>query len=153
MNTQAYKADTAWNRGIPCIFIKILIQLYLLRSFLYSLTYCIKEVIEGKIFWRLNENCWPMRQLRPETGESLAIFSKHWSNCICFVYFSIFDSLYQIGYQRQYFWTLNLKVLAYEAATAWNRRIPCNFSKHLSNYICLYIFYIFDLLYQRGYWR
>ena len=45
---QAYKADTAWNRGIPCIFFKILIQLYLLRSFLYSLTYCIKEVIEIK---------------------------------------------------------------------------------------------------------
>ena len=36
-------------------FFKTLIQLYLLRSFLYSLTYCIKEVIKGKIFWRLNE--------------------------------------------------------------------------------------------------
>ena len=123
---QAYKADTAWKRGIPCIFFKVLIQLYLLCSFLYYLTYCIKEVINGKIFWRLNEKtvglwgsyglkqgnamqffqnthpilfvlfislfltycikegikgnmfghyiykCWPMRQLRPETGESLA---------------------------------------------------------------------------------
>ena len=29
-----------------------------------------------------------------------------------------FDLLYQRGYQRQYFWTLHLKVLAYEAATA-----------------------------------
>ena len=72
---QAYKADTAWNRGIPCIFFKILIQLYLLRSFLYSFTYFIKEVINGKILWRLN-----------------------------------------------------LKVLAYEAATAWNRGIPFKIS-------------------------
>ena len=35
-------------------FFKTLIQLYLLRSFFYSLTYCIKEVIKSKIFWRLN---------------------------------------------------------------------------------------------------
>ena len=55
MNVHAYNADTAWNRGIPCIFFKILIQLYLLCSFLYSLTYCIKEVINGKIFWRFNK--------------------------------------------------------------------------------------------------
>ena len=34
-------------------FFKTLIQLYLLRSFLYSLTYGIKEVNNGKIFWRL----------------------------------------------------------------------------------------------------
>ena len=32
-----------------------LIQLYVWHSFLYSLTYCIKEFIKGKIFWRLNE--------------------------------------------------------------------------------------------------
>ena len=55
MNMQAYKADIAWTRGIPCIQFKIQIQLYLLRSCLYSLTYCIKEVIYGKIFRRLNE--------------------------------------------------------------------------------------------------
>ena len=55
MNMLACEADTAWNRGIPCIFFKTLIQLYLLRSFIYSLTYCIKEVIKGKIFWRLNK--------------------------------------------------------------------------------------------------
>ena len=36
------------------IFFKTLIQLYVLRSFLYSLTYFIKEVISGKIFWRSN---------------------------------------------------------------------------------------------------
>ena len=58
--------------------LKTLIQLYLLHPFLYSLTYCIKEVIKGKIFWGLNEKkCRPMRQLWPETGEPLATFSKH----------------------------------------------------------------------------
>ena len=51
----AYETDTARNRGIPCIFFKTLIQLNLLCSFPYSLTYCIKEAINGKIFWRLNE--------------------------------------------------------------------------------------------------
>ena len=74
MNMLAYEADKAWNRGIPCIFFKKLIQLYLLHSFLYSLTYCIKEVIKDKkmeIKWK---KWWPMRQLRPETGESLTIF-------------------------------------------------------------------------------
>ena len=40
---------------IPCIFFKILIQLYLLPSFIYYLTHFIKEVIKGKIFWRLNK--------------------------------------------------------------------------------------------------
>ena len=71
MNMQAYKADTAWNRGIPCIFFKILIQLYLLGSFLYSLTYCIKEVIYGKIFWRLSEKCvglWGIYGLKQGNG-------------------------------------------------------------------------------------
>ena len=126
MNIQAYKADKAWNRRIPCIFFKTLIQLYLLCSFLYYLTYCIKKVIKSKIFWRLNEKSvglWGSYGLKQ--GNPLQFFSKHWSNCICLVYFFIFDLLYQIGYQRQCFWTLPLKVLAYEAGTAWNRGIPC----------------------------
>ena len=59
-----------------------------------------------------------MRQIRPETGESLAIFQD--TDPIVFVTFIslFFDLLYQRGYQRQYFWTLHLKVLSYEAATA-----------------------------------
>ena len=59
-----------------------------------------------------------MRQLWPETGESLAIFQN--TNPIIFVTFIslFFDLLYQREYQRQYFWTSHLKVLAYEAATA-----------------------------------
>ena len=51
----AHQAETAWNRGINCIFSKTLIQLYLLHLFLYPLTYYNKEVIKGNIFWRLNE--------------------------------------------------------------------------------------------------
>ena len=38
------------------------------------------------------------------------------------------------------FWRLNKKVPAYEAATSWNRGIPCNFFKTL---IQLYLFYLF----------
>ena len=59
-----------------------------------------------------------MRQLRPETGESFAIFQNTDTIVFVFFFFSIFDLLYQRGYQSQYFWTLNLKVLAYEVATA-----------------------------------
>ena len=121
---QAYKADAAWNRGIPCIFFNILIQLYLLCPFLYSLTYCIKEVINGKIFWRLNLKVLAYEAATAWNRGIPCNFSEHWSNCTCFVYFSIFDLLYQRGYQRQYFWTSYLKVLAYEAATDWNRGIP-----------------------------
>ena len=96
------------------------------------MTYCIKEVINGKIFWRLNDKSvglWGSYGLKQ--GNPLQFSSKHLSNCICFVYFSILDLLYQRGYQRQYFWTLHLKVLAYEAATAWNRGIPCKILKLL----------------------
>ena len=132
---QAYKADKAWNRGIPCIFIKILIQLYLLHLSLHYLTCYIKEVINGKIF-RIFKN-----GLAYEAGKTWnrgipCNFSKHWSNGICFIYFSIFELLYQRGYQRQNFLTLILKVLAYKKATVWNRWIPC---KILSFIIKLYL--------------
>ena len=42
----AYDADTARNRGIHCIFFQNTIQLYLLRSLIYILTYCINVGIE-----------------------------------------------------------------------------------------------------------
>ena len=137
MNILAYEADTAWNRGIPCIFYKTLIQLYLLRSFLYSLTYCIKEVIKGKIFWRSNEKIAGLRgSYGLEQGNPLQFFQN--TDPIVFVLFIslFFDLLYQRGYQRQYFWRWIEKVLAYEAATAWNRGIPC---KILTFLIKLYL--------------
>ena len=64
------------------------------------------------------------------------MFSKHWYNCICFVYFSILTYCIKEGIKGNIFWTLNLKVLAYEAATAWNRGIPC---KTLNFLIKLYL--------------
>ena len=109
----------------------------------HMLTYCIKEVIKGKIFWRLNKKStgiWGSYGLKQ--GNPLQFFSKHWSNCICFLYFFIFELLYQREYQRQYFWTLNLKVLAYEAATAWNRGISCKILTFIirSYFFCLLIY-------------
>ena len=65
MNMLAYEADTAWSRGITCIFFKTLIQLYLLRLFLYSLTYCIKEGIKDnqlEIKWK-NAGLWDSNDL------------------------------------------------------------------------------------------
>ena len=59
-----------------------------------------------------------MRQLRSETGESLAIFFNTLIQLYFFIFFSIFDLLYQREYQRKYFWTLHLKLLDYEADTA-----------------------------------
>ena len=100
MNMQAYKADTTWNRWFPFIFFTTQIQLYLLRSFLYSLTSCIKEVIKGKIFWRMNLKVLDNEAATAWNREIPSHFSKHWYNCICFVYFSIFDLLYQRGYQK-----------------------------------------------------
>ena len=49
------------------------------------------------------KKCWPMRQLRPETGESLAIFQN--TNPIVFVTLIslFFDLLYQRGHQRKIF--------------------------------------------------
>ena len=63
------------------------------------------------------KKCRSMRQLRPETGESLANF-QNTDPIVFFWIFLFFDLLYQRGYQRQYVWILNLKVLAYEADTA-----------------------------------
>ena len=74
MNMCASEVDTAWNRGIPCIFFKTLIQLYLLRSFLYSLTYCIKEGIEDnnlEIKWK-SVGLWGKYGLKQ--GNSLQFF-------------------------------------------------------------------------------
>ena len=119
------------------VFFKTLIQLYFLCLFIYSLTHCIKEVIKGNIFWILNEKSAGLWGSYGLTHGNPLFFSKHSSNCICFVYLSIFDLLYQRGYQRQYFWKLNFKVLAYEAAMAWNRVIPCKILKSL---IQLYLF-------------
>ena len=133
----AYEAATAWNRGIPCNFFKTLIQLYLFCLFLFFWLTVPKRVSKA-IFLDItfkSVGLWGSYSLKQ--GNPLHFYSKHWSNYIRFVYFSIFDLLYQRGYQRQYLWTINLKVLSHEAATAWNRGIPCKILKFL---IKLYLF-------------
>ena len=89
------------------------------------------------IIWRLNEKMLAYEAATAWNRVISCNFSKHWSNCICFIYSSIFDLLYQRWYQRQYFRTLSLKVLAHEAATAWNRGIPCKFFKITNQIIYL----------------
>ena len=67
--------------------LKSLIPIYLLRPFVYSLTYRIKEGIEDnnlEIKWKM---CRPMRQLRNETGESLAIFQNTYKEFFLFTNF------------------------------------------------------------------
>ena len=58
-----------------------------------------------------------MRQIWPEPGESLAIF--HNTDPIVFVFFISLFLTYCIKERiKGNIWTLNIKVLAYEAATA-----------------------------------
>ena len=56
--------------------------------------------------------------LKKLQGNPLYLFQN--TNPIIFVMFIplFFDLLYQRGFQWQYFWSLHLKVLAYEADTA-----------------------------------
>ena len=119
-----YEADTAWNREIPCKILKFLIKLYLV---LLNISKRLTEVRYFEIKWI----CWPIRQIQPDKEEHLVFLLKP----LIELYFSR-SFLYSLNYcikeviKGKIFWILNLKVLAYEAATAWNRGIPCNFSKH-----------------------
>ena len=72
-------------------FFKTLMQLYFLRSSLYTLTYYIKEVIRGKIFWRINLKVLAYEAAAAWNRGIPCNFSQHWSNCSCFLYFSILD--------------------------------------------------------------
>ena len=60
--------------GESLVFFKTTIQLYLLRLFPYYLTYCNKEGNDDNNLDIKLRMFWPMRQIRPETGEPLAIF-------------------------------------------------------------------------------
>ena len=59
-----------------------------------------------------------MRQVRPETGEPLAIFQNTYLIVFVLFIFSILTYCIKEGIKGSIFLTLNLKVLAYEAATA-----------------------------------
>ena len=121
MNNFAYDIETAWNRGTPWTFLKTLIQLYLLCLFLYSLNYCIREVIKGKIIWILNEKiAGPWGRYGLKQGNLLQ--KCYNTDSIVFVLFIFLFLTYVIkeGIKVINICTLNLKVLAYEAATTWS---------------------------------
>ena len=140
-----YEADTVWNRGIPCICFKTLIQLYLLRSSLYSWTYFIKEVIKGKICWKFDLKVLAYKAATARNRWISCNFFKTLIQLYLFYLFLYFLTYcIKEGIEGNIFWTLNLKVLAYEASTAWNRGIPCNFSKQWSN--CIFFVSCFIVL-------
>ena len=70
--------DTAWNRGIPCIILTFLIKLYLV---ILNGSKRLSEVRSFEMQWI----CRPIRQIQPETGESLVIFQN--TDPIVFVLF------------------------------------------------------------------
>ena len=90
--------------------------------------------------------CWPMRQIQPATGEYLVFFFK-----ILIQLYLLRSLLYSVAYfikevtKGRIFWRLNLKVPVYEAATAWNRGITCNFFKTLIELYFIYLFLYFWL--------
>ena len=94
----AYESATAWNRGISCIVLKFLIKLYFFSpAFLLFLMYQ-KKLSEVRYF-EIKWICWPLRQIQPETGESLVFFLN--TDPVIFVTFIslFFDLSYQRGYQ------------------------------------------------------
>ena len=115
----AYEAATSWNRGIPCKILTFLIKLYLV---VLNGSKMLSEVRYFEIKWI----CRPIRQIQPETWEYLAICFK-----MLIQLYLLRSFLYSLTYcikeviNGKIFWRLNFKVLAYEAATAWNRGIPC----------------------------
>ena len=120
----------------------------MLRLFIYSLTYRIKEGIEVNIFWisiQKIAGLWDRYGLKQGY---LFYLLKHWSNCIYIYSFYIFDLLYQRGYQGKYFWTLNLQFLTYESASAWNKDSLEN-SKNCESNCFLSPVLLFYLMYQK----
>ena len=116
-----YEATTAWNRGIPCKILTFIIKLYLVLLNGYKR---LSEVRYSEIKWI----CRPIRQMQPVTGGYLVFLFKILMRLYLFHSF-----LYSLTYcikeviNGKIFWRLNLKVLAYVAATAWKRGNPCNF--------------------------
>ena len=119
----AYEAATAWNRGQgntvyffqknnPIIFVTFISSFF---DLLYQRGYQRWDLLEIK--WK---KCWPIRQLQPETGESLEFFT---TLIQLYFFFNLFFTYcIKEGIKGNIFWTLHFKVLAYEAATAWSKR-------------------------------
>ena len=81
---------------------------------------------------RLNEYVGLWGRYSLKQGNPLYFFQS--TNPIIFVtFFFILWLVVSKKVSKIIIWIFNEKVLAYEAATAWNRGIPCNFSKHQWN--------------------
>ena len=74
----AFEAATDWNRGISGKMLKLTNKMLFFCLLNHDFHQWIKQVIKGKNFVNFRENTfWTLRQLRTETGESLAKFSNH----------------------------------------------------------------------------
>ena len=74
-----FEAATVWNRVIPCNLFKLTNQMlfFLLTSSLFSsFQYRVIKIegLSGYQWWGFGKERRNLRQLRPEAGESLAIF-------------------------------------------------------------------------------
>ena len=130
----------------PIIFV---MSISLFFDLLYQRGYQMQDLLDIK--WR-SAGAWVSNG---QKQESLFFpHSKHWSKYICCISFLIFSLLYQISYQRQYFWAINWEVLAYEAAMYWNRSIPVQNLK-IYNQIVFVLSpdSLSYLMYQNGYQR
>ena len=93
-----------------------------------------------------------MSQLRPETEEYIELCQNTDPIVFILCISLFFDLLYQRWYLKKYFWTLHLKVLAYEAATDRNRGITLQNIK-IANQIVFVLSpaLFFYLMYQKVY--
>ena len=96
----------------------------------------------------------PLTQPCSETGVNLVIFFKKLMQLylFCWFHYSLTFCIKEV-IKGNLFCILNIKkVLAYEAATAWDRGNPSRyFSKHYSN--CIFFLLLFNFLNQIGYQR
>ena len=85
----AFETDTAVNRGRHCNIFQYPNTIVFVIFHLCYLTFCIKEVINDKIFWKKKSK---LSTYKEATGCSRVIPCKclnNLSNCICFVSFFI----------------------------------------------------------------
>ena len=128
------------------IFFNIIPIIFVTFIFLFFDLF-FKEVIKGKIFWRLNKKVSAYEAAKAWNRGISCNFSQN-TDPIVFVLFTFlfFYLLYQKGYQWQYFCKLHLKVLACEPDTAWNRGIPCKILKSIIKFICFVSCFIVILI-------
>ena len=131
-----YEASTDWNGGIPCNYFQNTDTIVI--DFYFSILWLtVSKRVSKKTYWGVKwKRFRPMRHIRPEIGEFFSFFKILIQ--LYFYFFSLFfDFLYQRRYHRQYLNIKFKKVLAYDEAMAWNRRIH---SQTLKSLIKMYFF-------------